>query len=224
MACIKNITGNRTVPCGVTAGFFVPKPLSAKFINAGWINSYTLDGNLAVLTRAPGSPACTSLETANNSLVVNLALKGGESYPQAWDVSVEFSFFQGGISSDALGAADGAGVNARGYIAVSLPGGEYYIYGLGNPLECLSVEGSSTGNGYLRTTFGVEDWQAGTTIYRLSKATYDALSTVAPTEGGVTPDKPTETDTPSNQKECDGSGILSDGTKCPGCIMCDPLG
>ena len=44
----------------------------------------------------------------------------------------------------------------------------------------LMVQGDTNGNGYIRTTFGVEDWQTGTTVFRMSKADYDALSTAVP--------------------------------------------
>lgn len=223
MACINYISGGQRVPCGapVLASTW-GQPVSAKFINAYQIASYSVSNYFATITRVAGTPAAADLETANNSLVINLALKSGEMYPQLWDVSVEFSLFQNFIVSDTLGAAYGLGANARGVFAFNF-GGVCRVIGLGNPLECLSIEGASNGNGYPRITFGIEDWQTGTTVYRISTEDYNALSTVA---GGVMP-KP-DSDTPSGggstQKECDGSGILSDGTKCPGCIMCDPLG
>ena len=70
-------------------------------------------------------------------------------------------------------------MNGQYVIAVDHGNGVYKVYGLGAPLEVLSVEGSSTGTGFVRTTLGVEDWQAGTTIYNLTKAAYEALSTPA---------------------------------------------
>lgn len=193
MACIKTITGPQTVVCGapVTSTTF-GKPVSAKFINAGDIASYTVSDGFVTITRVAGAPAAVDLETANNSLVINLALKGGEMYPQSWDVSVEFSLFQDYIGSDTHGTAHGLGANAKGVFAFNF-GGVCRIIGLGNPLDCLSIEGASNGNGYPRITFGIEDWQTGTTIYRISTANYNALSTTA--GGGVTP-KP-DPDTPS---------------------------
>lgn len=226
MACIKYISGDQRVSCGAPSlASTWGQPVSAKFINADQIASYSLSGDFATITRVTGASAAAELETVNNSLVINLALKGGEMYPQMWDVSVEFSSFQNFIGSDTLGAAYGLGANAKGVFAFNF-GGVCRVIGLGNPLDCLSIEGASNGNGYPRITFGIEDWQTGTTIYRMSTANYNALSTVA---GGVTPKPDPTPDTTSGgdgstQKECDGSGILSDGTKCPGCIVCDPLG
>lgn len=182
MACIKNLNGNRTMPCGASMVNFLNSPKGAKVINAQHISSYTTSSNYATITRTAGAPAAAILETANNSLIVNVALKGGEMYQQLWDVSIEFSIFQGTILSDPLGAADGSGANAQCVFAVDHGNGLYRVYGLGAPLDCLSIEGASNGNGYLRTTFGVEDWQTGTTIYMLDKASYDALSN--PVSGG----------------------------------------
>lgn len=175
MACIKTITGVQTVACGAPtlAGAF-GRPVSAKFINANDIAGYSVSGGFATITRVVEAAAAAELETANNSLVINLATKGGEMYPQAWDVSIEFSLFQNAIESDALGAANSLGANARGVFAFNF-GGVCRVIGLGNPLDCLSVEGASNGNGYPRITFGTEDWQTGTTIYRISTAEYDAL-------------------------------------------------
>lgn len=184
MACIKYISGDQRVSCGApvlasTWGQLV----SAKFINADQIASYSVSGGFANITRVTGASAAADLETANNSLVINLALKGGEMYPQLWDVSVEFSLFQNYIESDTLGAAYGLGANSRGVFAFNF-GRVCRVIGLGNPLECLSIEGASNGNGYPRITFGIEDWQTGTTVYRISTADYEALSTAVPAGGG----------------------------------------
>lgn len=176
MPCINYVQGNRRMPCGAPTAGFLNAPKGAKVINESQISSYTVANNYATITLAAGAYAAAILETANNSLVVNVALKGGEMYPQSWDVSIEFSDFQGNVVSTALGRADGAGAGARCVFAIDHGNGQYRVYGLGNPLDCLSCEGSSNGNGYLRTTFGVEDWQTGTTIYMLNKAQYDALS------------------------------------------------
>ena len=178
MACIKLLVGDNKISCGLPlwASAF-GRPIGAKFVNADHIASYTVSGGFAIPTRVSGANPAVDLETANNALVINLASKGGELYPQAWDVSVEFSLFRNFIESDTLGAASGLGANTRGVFAFNF-GGVYRIIGLGNPLDCLSVRGASNGNGYPRITFGIEDWQTGTTVYCLKKADYDALSTV----------------------------------------------
>lgn len=178
MACIRLLVGDNKISCG--APLWVSafgRPIGAKFVNADHIASYTISGGFAIPTRVSGANPAADLETANNALVINLALKGGELYPQAWDASIEFSLFRNFIESDTFGAAQGLGANTRGVFAFNF-GAVYRIIGLGNPLECLSVEGASNGSGYPRITFGVEDWQTGTTVYRLTKADYDALSTV----------------------------------------------
>lgn len=182
MACLTLIGGNRSLACGAPPAGQLGRPVSAKLLNASQIVSYTIArGNpVATITRATGT-AAIDLEAANNALVVNLAMKGGEVYLQQHDVSIDVTLYNQKVANDSDGRAFSGGMNGRYIIAVDHGGGVYKVYGLGAPLEVLSVEGSSTGNGFVRTTLGVEDWQVGTTIYNLTKATYDALSTPAPT-------------------------------------------
>ena len=183
MACLTTIGGDRIMQCGAPPMMELGRPAGAKLLNASQIASFTIttsgDGNpIAAITRAVGTSAI-NIEAGNNSLVVNLAMKGGEVYPQQHDVSIEATFYNHKIANDQSGRAYSGGMNGQYVIAVDHGGGVYKVYGLGAPLEVLSVEGSSTGNGFVRTTLGVEDWQVGTTIYYLTKAAYDALSTPA---------------------------------------------
>jgi hypothetical protein len=161
--------------------------MGAKLISASLIQSFTVPAGVpeAKITMVTGGQAFL-LEAANNALVVNIAMKGGEVYPQQHDVSIEVTLYNHRNANDASGRAYTGGMNGQYVIAVDHGNGVYKVYGLGAPLEVLSVEGSSTGNGFVRTTFGVEDWQVGTTIYNLTKADYDALSVPVPA-GGVTP-------------------------------------
>lgn len=181
MACLTLIGSNANIPCGSPPAGQLNRPVSAKLLNASQIASFSITGTgvgLAIITLATGSVAF-SLETANNALVVNLAMKGGEMYPQQNDVSIEATLYGPSTGNTSDGRALTGGINGQYVIAVDHGNGIYKVYGLGAPLEVLSVEGSSTGNGFVRTTFGVEDWQVGTTIYNLTKADYDALSTPA---------------------------------------------
>ena len=182
MACLTSIGGGRTLTCGAPPAGQLGRPVSAKLLNASQIVSFTIAGGnpVATITRAVGT-AAIDLEAGNNSLVVNIAMKGGEVYPQQHDVSIDVTFYNHQNANDSTGRAYSGGLNGQYIIAVNHGGGIYKVYGLGAPLEVLSVEGSSTGNGFVRTTLGVEDWQVGTTIYNLTKADYEALSTpVAP--------------------------------------------
>lgn len=183
MACLTLIGGNRNLACGAPPRSDLGRPVGAKLLNASQVASFTVatsvEGNpVATITRAVGT-AAIELEAGNNSLVVNIAMKGGEVYPQQHDVSIEATFFSQKVANGQDGRAFTGGMNGQYVIAVDHGGGTYKVYGLGAPLEVLSVEGSSTGNGFIRTTLGVEDWQVGTTIYYLSKLSYDALSTPA---------------------------------------------
>lgn len=183
MACLTLIGGNRILECGAPPLLDLARPVGAKLLNASQVASFTVttsvEGNpVAAITRTEGTSAI-ELEAGNNSLVVNLAVKGGEVYPQQHDVSIDVTLYNQKVANDQTGRTFTGGMNGQYIVAVDHGNGVYKVYGLGAPLEVLSVEGSSTGNGFVRTTLGVEDWQVGTTIYYLSKPSYDALSTPA---------------------------------------------
>ena len=186
MACLGTITGSQLLGCGPAPAAPLGRPVSAKIINASQIASYTGGGPTDVtITRVAGAPAATSVETANGALVVTVGMKGGEVTPQMLDPTIECTLFASNFVSHGQGATTALGMNSQVVIAVDHGNGIYRVYGLGYPLECLSIEGDTNGNGFIRTTFGVEDWQPGTTVYRMAEADYIALST--PVGGGVTP-------------------------------------
>lgn len=180
MACLTTVGSSRALGCGAPPPAQIGRPVSAKIINASHIASFTVAGGdpVATITRVAGKQAW-DLEAGNNALVVNIALKGGEVYPQQHDVSIEATLYNASNNNESTGRAWTGGMNGQYIIAVDHGNGVYKVYGLGAPLEVLSIEGSSTGTGFVRSTFGVEDWQVGTTIYNLTKADYDALSTPA---------------------------------------------
>lgn len=186
MSCIGSILGSQLLSCGAPPVAPLGRPISAKIINAASIVSYTVGGTPAVatITRAPGTPAAASVETSNGALVITMGLKGGEIYPQTLDPTFQMTLFATDFVSNTLGSNNNMGLNSQVVIAVDHGNGVYRVYGLGYPLECLSIEGDTDGNGYIRTTFGVEEWQTGTTVYRISKANYEALSTAVPAGGG----------------------------------------
>lgn len=191
MSCIGSILGRQLLPCGTPPAAPLGRPVSAKIINAASIVSYTVGETPAVatITRAAGTPAAVSVETANGALVITMGLKGGEVCPQALDPTFQMTLFAADFVSNSLGSTNSMGMNSQVVIAVDHGNGIYRVYGLGYPLECLSIEGDTNGNGYIRTTFGVEDWQPGTTVYRMTEADYVALSTAVPAGGSdpVTP-------------------------------------
>lgn len=191
MACLPVIQGSQLLSCGVPPAAPLGRPVSAKIISADHIESYTADSSasylaVATVTLKAGFVA-TDIEAANGAVVVSIGLKGGEVCPQAYDPTIELSFFGSygspTSSSTGLGSIRG-GANFPCVIAVDHGNGVYRIYGLGSPLECLSMAGDTNGNGFLRVTYGVEDWQVGTSIYTLTEAGYVALSTAVPAGGG----------------------------------------
>ena len=192
MACLVKITGSQLLGCGPTVAQLA-RPVSAKLINASQIESYTVKDRAATITRAAGTPAAASLECAGGATKITVGVKGGEVTPQAADVTITTKMFNTGARSSNDGdlALSTAGANSRVVIAVDHGNGIYRVYGLGYPLECLNIEGDSEGDGFITTTFGVEDWQPGTTIFEMSGKDYAELSTpvgaVTPPSGGTTP-------------------------------------
>lgn len=183
MACLTKIDADLKLPCGTPPAGQLASPVGALIINASDIASYTVisDSFYASISMVVGKRGYL-LETGNNSTVINIASKGGEMFPMQHDVSVEATLFGHPNNNDSNRRIWTGGMNGQYVFAVNHGNGVYKVYGLGAPLEVLSVDGSSTGNGFVRTTFGVEDWQTGTTIYNLTKAQYDALLT--PASGG----------------------------------------
>lgn len=177
MACIGNIALNLAMPCGAPAEADLGRPLSAKLLNASDISSYTITSGVAKVTRRTGAQGW-GLTATNNSLVITVGLKSQDITPGAYDVAITFKPFSGAytVSGDAapLGTV-GSLSRAELVFAVEHEGGTYRIYGLGAPLVCTEVSGDSSASAFITYTYGVEDWQVGTTIHRLSKADYDAL-------------------------------------------------
>ena len=183
MACIGKIGASLAMPCGAPARADLGRPVSAKVLNASDISSFTISPvtGEATITRVPTTVGF-DITTANNALVVTVGLKSQDIMPGAYDVSITFKNFsvvQTEVSSAPLGAVNGLS-RAELVIAVDHGGGKIKVYGLGAPLVCTELVGDSTASEYFTFTYGVEDWQVGTTIHRMEPAAYDALSTPAP--------------------------------------------
>lgn len=181
MACIGKITATLAMPCGVPGPNEMGQPVSAKLLNASDIASFTVSGKGATVTRVVGAVGY-DVTAVNNALTVTVGLKSQDIMPGAYDVSITFKNFsvtQNTVAYTPLGAVDELG-RAELVVAVEYSSGRVRIYGLGAPLVCTEIVGDSTASGYYTYTFGVEDWQVGTTIHQISKADYDALSTPAP--------------------------------------------
>ena len=182
MACIGNIAASMVMPCGAPASADMGRPVSAKLINASDIASFTVTAGTATITRTPRAVGY-DVTAINNALTVSVGLKSQDIMPGAYDVSITFKNFRVAIDTAALepmGVVD-AIARAELVIAVEHASGKIKVYGLGAPLVCTELVGDSTASEYFTFTYGVEDWQVGTTIHRMEPAAYDALSTPAPT-------------------------------------------
>lgn len=182
MACIGKIAATLAMPCDAPASADLSAPVSAKLLNEADIASFTVtSGSVATITRKPKAVGY-DVTTVNNSLVVTVGLKSQDIMPGAYDVSITFKPFSGSYSiassSTPLGVA---GTMERAELVIAVDHGDRIrVYGLGAPLVCTEIAADSSASANMTYTFGVEDWQVGTTAHYLSRADYDALSTPAP--------------------------------------------
>lgn len=184
MACIGKIGASLAMPCGAPARADLGRPVSAKLLNASDISSFTISSSTgeATLTRVPTSVGW-DITVANNALVVTVGLKSQDIVPGAYDVSITFKTFSGEYAlASAFTPMGSVGALSRAELVIAVDHGNVVrVYGLGAPLVCTEMSGDSSANEYITYTYGVEDWQVGTTIHNLSRADYDALSKPAPT-------------------------------------------
>lgn len=181
MACIGNIAVGLGMPCGAPASADMGRPVSAKILNASDIASFTVTSGTAIITRKVGAVGY-DVTAINNALTVSVGLKSQDIMPGAYDVSITFKNFsvvQTEVTSIPMGIVNGLS-RAELVIAVDHGNGKIKVYGLGAPLVCTELVGDSTASEYFTFTYGVEDWQVGTTIHRMTQAAYDALSTPEP--------------------------------------------
>lgn len=183
MACIGKIEASLAMSCGAPARADLGRPVSAKLINASDIASFTVAGasGLAAITRVTGARGW-DVTCINDSLVVTVGLKSQDIIAGAYDVAITFKTFSGAYAVSSSAAPMGiVGMAARAELVIAVDHGDVVrVYGLGAPLVCTEMSGDSSASAYVTYTYGVEDWQVGTTIHDMSRADYDALSTPAP--------------------------------------------
>lgn len=184
MACIGTLYRALTMECGAPSPTF-NRIQGAKLINAADIASFTVSesSGAAVITRV-ATKVGYGVTTVNNALTLSVAMKSQDITSGAFDVTFTFKDFAGASREGLTSAATPSGsinwvARTELVIAVDHGNGVYRVYGLGAPLVCLEYSLDSTTDGYVLLTYGVEDWQVGTTIHALTKADYDALSTPA---------------------------------------------
>ena len=176
MACLQKYSGDMRWSCSAgAAGGTLGKYTEAILINASDIRSFSGGGGSATLVLASGQKGAV-IEVINNGFKVSVARKGGDLFPVMYDPSVIMK-----VPHNLLSIASGAAnefVNASFVIALKGSNG-YTIIGLGAPLVCTEIEGDSMASEFLTVTFGTDEGQTGSTIYGISKATYEALKVPA---------------------------------------------
>lgn len=182
MACIGKIAASLAAPCGAPGRADLGRPVSAKLINASDIASFTVDGTkgLAIITRVTGTRGW-NITGINNSLVVTVGMKSQDIMAGAYDVAITFKNFSGAYALASSAVPGGiVGPTARAELVIAVDHGDVVrVYGLGAPLVCTELSGDSSASEFITYTYGVEDWQVGTTVHDMSRADYDALSTPA---------------------------------------------
>lgn len=185
MACIGKISSSLAMACGGPAWSDLGRPLSAKVLNASDITSYTVTpAGSATITRVSGTQGW-NITTVNNSLVVTVGLKSQDIIPGAYDVAITFKSFSGTPSMVSNPTPMGVvGILERAELVIAVDHGDAIrVYGLGAPLVCTEISGDSSAGERVTYTFGIEDWQVGTTIHYLTRESYAALDTPAPAPG-----------------------------------------
>nr|DAO76515.1 MAG TPA: hypothetical protein [Caudoviricetes sp.] len=187
MACIGKISSSLALPCGAPGVSDFGQPQSAFVLNASDIASYTVNdiSGLATITRK-ASAVGYEITAINNAMVVTVGLKSQDIIPGAYDVSITFKSLSGHRNISSTEAPLGVvGALGRAELVFAVDHGDGFcrVYGLGAPLVCTEISGDSSASSYVTYTYGVEDWQVGTTIHGLSKVDYDALSTPAAAPG-----------------------------------------
>ena len=176
MACLQKFNTDISWGCASGARWStLGKYTEAILINASDIESFSGGGNKATLVLVSGQKGAV-IEVTSNSFKVSVARKGGDMFPVMYDPSVTMK-----IPDDLFSTGEGAAhnlVNSNFVIALKGSNG-YTIFGLGAPLVCTEIEGDSTASEFLTVTFGTDEGQTGSTIYGISKATYEALKVPA---------------------------------------------
>lgn len=183
MACIGKIGASLAMPCGAPAQADLKSPVGAKILNASDIASFTVDNatGAVTITRIPEARGW-DITTVNNSMVVTVGLKSQDITSGAYDVTITFKSFSGAHSLASSTTPLGiVGVLGRAELVIAVDHGDAVrVYGLGAPLVCTEMSGDSSASEFITYTYGVDDWQVGTTIHSMTRADYDALSTPQP--------------------------------------------
>ena len=177
MACLHKLGADVTWACRSSSQQgTLGKYEEALLINASDIDSFSgASGAGATVTMKRGTRGYI-FDSVNNSIKVTVGKKGGELFPVTYDPSVIIRVPARLFSMSAGSTSE----MPNSEFAIALKGSNgYTIFGLGAPLVCTEIEGDSTASEFLTVTFGTDEGQTGSTIYGISKATYDALKVPA---------------------------------------------
>lgn len=159
---------DRAFECGRAEGVF-DEIIEMKIIDVDDLVSWSTSNRTQAIWDTAGNASI--IQGANNSILLNIATKGGETYSLAYDPTITVVMPNDFItSSNNTGTVGGS---TGWVIALKFANGKHLVVGLGAPLSVLSIEGASNANHNVTVTFGVEDWQTGTTIYEMTESAYN---------------------------------------------------
>ena len=178
MACLQKLSADVLWGChsGGTQGSTLGAYEEMLFINASDIASFSASNTTGVTLDLNKGTRGYIINCVNRSIKVSVGKKGGDFYPVMYDPSIIIK-----VPSQLFSIPSGSAsklINSTGVIALKGSNG-YTIIGLGAPLVCTEIEGDSTSSEFLTVTFGMDEGQTGSTIYGISKATYEALKVLA---------------------------------------------
>ena len=178
MACLQKLSADVLWGCysGGTQGSTLGVYEEMLFINASDINSFSASNTTSATLVLNSGTRGYIINSVNRSIKVSVGKKGGDLYPVMYDPSIIIK-----VPSQLFSVPEGSAskmLNSSGVIALKGSNG-YTIIGLGAPLVCTEIEGDSTASEFLTVTFGTDEGQTGSTIYGISKATYEALKVPA---------------------------------------------
>ena len=178
MACLQKIGVDYIFGCPTTnhPQGSLGKYDEALLINQSDIESFSTSnvwGVTMVLKRGARGYVVTGV---NNSIKVSIAKKGGDVYPNMFDPSIIMTIPRISLSTPQGMASDQCNAN----LVIALKGTNgITVFGLGAPLSCIDFEGDSTAGEFLSVTYGVEESQSGSTMYRTNPTEYEKWKAVA---------------------------------------------
>lgn len=176
MACIKKLTTDITYNCELIADIGGLGEIDeAIIINSSDISTISETGGEGTITMMTGTKGYT-VNSVNNSIVYQDAIKVNDTVPAAEDQSVVLKLLrQGGSTAYRVVINQLLGGNFR--VALKSKSGNYYLAGAFCGLEASDLATDSSTGGISTVTLKTPEASTGDRLVTLTKAAYDGLKT-----------------------------------------------